>query len=298
MKSRPAAEFLLLLLLSILAGWTTLAATFTLAWASDEYTHILLIIPVSAALIWMDRSAFASNRERDLKSGSILLIAAVCLMFMARLSPALAPDEKLTAGMLALVTWWIGAFILCFGIVVARVLLFPLVFLYWLTPFPNFLLHDVIAWLQQGSAVAANLLFELAGVPVVQDGVRLSIPGLTVEVATECSSIRSSIMLLVTTMVLAQLILRSPWRKLVAITIAVPLSVAKNGLRIFTIAMLGTRVDRGYLTGKLHHEGGGVFFGIALLLMFLVLWILQRGDNASLSKRQTIAPAHSGATPN
>ena len=88
-------------------------------------------------------------------------------------------------------------------------------------------------------------------------------------------------MLLVTTMVLAHLLLRSSWRKWVVIGIAIVLSVAKNGLRIFTIAMLGTRVDPGYLTGRLHHEGGIVFFMIALIGVFVSLWILRRGENVS-----------------
>jgi exosortase/archaeosortase family protein len=88
-------------------------------------------------------------------------------------------------------------------------------------------------------------------------------------------------MLLVTTMVLAQLLLCSPWRKVLVIGVAVPLSVAKNGLRIFTIAMLGTRVDPEYLTGRLHHDGGIVFFTVALIGVFVLLWILRRGEDVS-----------------
>jgi exosortase/archaeosortase family protein len=106
----------------------------------------------------------------------------------------------------------------------------------------------------------------------------LSIPGLTLEVAKECSSIRSSLMLVVTTMVLAQLLLRSAWRKTLVVAVAVPLSVVKNGLRIFTIAMLGTRVDPGFLTGNLHHHGGVVFFLIALAGIFLLIWALRRAE--------------------
>jgi exosortase len=118
------------------------------------------------------------------------------------------------------------------------------------------------------------------GVPVSQDGVVLNIPGLTVEVSQECSSIRSSSMLLVTTMVLAQVLLRSPWRKALVIAVAIPLSIAKNGLRIFTISMLGTHVDPGYLTGRLHHQGGIVFFMIALATVFLLIWLLRRGEDS------------------
>ena len=123
--------------------------------------------------------------------------------------------------------------------------------------------------------------FYAAGVPVSQDGFFLTIPTLTLEVAKECSSIRSSLMLVLTSMVLAQLQLRSFWRKALVVAVAVPLSVAKNGLRIFTIAMLGTKVDRGFLTGKLHHHGGVVFLLLALLLVFLLLWILRKTEHRS-----------------
>jgi exosortase/archaeosortase family protein len=106
----------------------------------------------------------------------------------------------------------------------------------------------------------------------------LHIPGLTLEVAPECSSIRSSLMLVVTTMVLAHLLLRSFWRKALVIAVAIPLSVAKNGLRIFVLGMLGTRVDPSFLTGRLHRQGGIIYFLIALSAIFLLLWILRHGE--------------------
>ena len=97
------------------------------------------------------------------------------------------------------------------------------------------------------------------------------------------------LMLIVTTMVLAQLLLRSAWRKAFIILVAIPLSVAKNGLRIFTIAMLTTHVDPSFLTGRLHRKGGIIFFMIALAATFLLLWILRRGEEANDGVRATRA---------
>jgi exosortase len=271
--------FLLLWTFSVAASWHSLASTFALAWNSDEYTHILLILPVSAALIWFDWPTLRALSAPNPKTGSVLLLVALLLASGAGWwSRGLQPDVRLSFDMLALVIWWIGSFVLCFGTRSSITSLFPLVFLFWMVPFPQFLLRQVVSLLQQGSAFAADMLFAGVGVPVAQDGLRLSIPGLTLEVAQECSSIRSSMMLLVTTMVLAQLTLRSPWRKALLIASAVPLAVAKNGLRIFTIAMLGTRVDPGFLTGKLHRQGGIVFFSIALAGVFGLIWMLRRAE--------------------
>jgi len=190
-----------------------------------------------------------------------------------------APDDvRLSFAMLALVIWWIASVLLCFGVKAFQSLLFPLCFLALLVPIPNFALSRIIEFLQQESALAARILFQLARVPVTQDGVVLSIPKLDIEVAQECSSIRSSALLVVTTLVLAHLFLRSWWRKLILVAAAIPLSVAKNGLRIFTIAELGTRVDPGFLHGRLHRQGGIIFFGLSVAGIIVLLWIFRRND--------------------
>jgi exosortase len=282
------ALFPILILVSLAIWWSPLISTFALALHDEQYTHILLILPISAALIFLEWKPPTPFEKPAVVLGSVLLVVTASVtFFMRREVLALSPDERLSANMLALVVWWIAAFILCFGVRAFRRSLFPLCFLLWLVPFPNFVLNPAVNLLQQGSAAAAHFLFAAARVPVEQHGVLVHIPGLTVEVARECSSIRSSSMLIVTTMVLAQLLLRSPWRKALIILVAIPLSVAKNGLRIFAIAMLATRVDPSFLTGRLHRQGGIIFFLIALAATFLLLWILRRGEEANHENRET-----------
>lgn len=285
-KSPPYLILALLLAVSLLVGWRPLVDTFALALRDSAYTHILLILPVSAALICLEWRSLRSTIAPNVRVGSALLAVAVLLVGLVKgWSVSVPSDVQLSIEMFALVLSWTGAFVLCFGSRVSRSVFFPLCFLFGLVPLPQLALNEIVRLLQQGSAWAAYALFSVTGVPVVQNDVMLTIPGLTVEVAKECSSIRSSSMLLVTTMVLAQLVLHSPWRKVLVIATAVPLSVAKNGLRIFTIAMLGTHVDPGYLNGRFHHEGGIVFFMIALLGVFIVLWGLRRGEAAGRPAR-------------
>ena len=273
---RHQVSLFLLLAVSLMVGWRPLVDTFALALRDDAYTHILLILPISVALILLDWGSLKSIVAPNIFAGAALLaISVVVAGLMKWWSTSLPSDVQLSIRMFALVLSWVGSFILCFGSRASRSVLFPLCFLFGLVPFPQFALNEIVHMLQQGSAFAAYVLFAAAGVPVAQDGVMLTVPGLTVEVAKECSSIRSSSMLLVTTIVLAQLFLRSPWQKVFVIGAAVFLSVAKNGLRIFTIVMLGTRVDPTYLTGRFHHDGGIVFFMMALIGVFVLLWILR-----------------------
>jgi len=94
-------------------------------------------------------------------------------------------------------------------------------------------------------------------------------------------------MLVVTTMVLAQMLLRAVWRKAFVIAVAIPMSVAKNGLRIFVLAMLTTRVDRSFIDGRLHHQGGIIYFLIALAAIILLIWAFRRGEQKTCALTMT-----------
>jgi exosortase len=294
---------------SILFWWHFLVITFGLALANDAYTHILLILPLSAALIYTDSKQAApkhphsksvksnarpinsqpsirTNFRANFRIGAPLLAGALLIGCYARWGMAAASgDIRLSLGMFALVTWWIASVIFCFGVEALRAFLFPLCFLFLMVPIPECALSWIVEFLQQQSALAARIMFRVLRVPVTQDGIMLYIPNLDIEVARECSSIRSSLMLVVTTLVLAHLFLRSTWRQALLIAAAIPLAVAKNGLRIVTIAELGTRVDPGFLNGKFHHNGGIVFFGIAVVAVLALLWLLRRTEFQSPLKQ-------------
>jgi exosortase/archaeosortase family protein len=111
----------------------------------------------------------------------------------------------------------------------------------------------------------------------------LSVPGVTIEVAKECSSIRSSIALFITCLLAAYLYLRTGWKKFVVVVLALLLSVVKNGIRIASLTLLSIYVNPGFLTGKLHQEGGFLFFLIALLILLPVFLWMEKSDRARIS---------------
>ena len=60
--------------------------------------------------------------------------------------------------------------------------------------------------------------------------------------------------------------------------LVLPLVLFKNGLRIATLSLLAVRVDRKFITGSLHHDGGFVFFGLMLLIVALLCWVLRKSE--------------------
>jgi hypothetical protein len=89
--------------------------------------------------------------------------------------PGLADDLRLSLNMFALVTWWIGTVVFCFGLRAFRLFLYPLCFLFWMVPIPAAVLNWIVTFLQTESALAARVLFRMAGVPVTQSGFVLDI---------------------------------------------------------------------------------------------------------------------------
>ncbi len=283
MRHTQFVAFALLFGASILLWWQALAGTLQLALTEEAYTHLMLIVPLSLALIYFERGTFSWHSEGSATAGVLLLAGALVIVGIARWgAPGLGADLRLSLNMFAIVIWWIASVAFCFGVSAFRRFLFPLCFLFWMVPFPAVVLNWIIPVLQNESASTARVLFQIARVRVEQDGTLLEIPGLSLDVAPECSSIRSSILLIIITMVLAHLFLRSWWRKVLLIAIAIPLAAAKNGLRIFVIAELGTRVDREFLYGNFHRHGGILFLGIAVASVAVLLWILHRWENKNL----------------
>lgn len=289
---KRCAGLLLLTALPCVVAWRQLAATISLAWRDDEYTHILLILPVSIALIVQRWPHIRNSASTGSNLGSAILAASGAIAGSAMLWHVAPADQQLAICMLSVVTWWGGAFVLTMGNGASQASLFPLLFLFGMVPLPRAALDLVVGLLQQASAWFAGALFSLSGIPSIRDGVVLTIPGLTLMVSQECSSIRSSTMLLVVTLVLAHLLLQSYWRRACLIALVIPLSLAKNGLRIFIIAMLTTKVDPGYMTGNLHRQGGIIFFVAALVAIYLILQLFRRAD-----RKLAVVAVRAPATP-
>jgi exosortase len=248
----------------------------------DQYSQVLVVPPLALCLLYFDRrKLFQEVRYQWLGAASYVVIAVAYLVgsaFVARtdFSTWLAFSLVLFAATCASAFWF------CYGTGALRAGEFPLFFLVLMAPLPDSLRESVITFLQQGSAVVTDWLFTASRIPFTRDGVVLSLPTVTIEIAKECSGIRSSMVLFFGGLVLAHLFLRSRWSKFALIILMIPLTIVKNGIRIFTLSTLGMYVDESFLTGRLHHNGGVVFFALAFAALWGMVWALQRGEDRLL----------------
>jgi len=184
----------------------------------------------------------------------------------------------LSGYILSLVLLVIAGFIFALGATVAKSSRFALAFLLFSVPIPDLLLGKIIYGLQAGSAAIAEIFFNLSGAPVLRQGFVFRLPVMSIEVAQECSGIRSSLALLILALLVAHFSFRPFWKKLAFVAAGLCMMLVKNGIRIATLTLLANYVNPAFLTGSLHHQGGIVFFLIGLALLMPVYWALRQGE--------------------
>lgn len=278
---------------SILAAW--LAVCFLVFWKpcialahhamhNDNASHILLIPFIVAWLVYRDRKKMVP-RSLDLAAALWFAVPAVLLFVIVLRHSFVDGSISLALLILALVLFITAGFSALFGRDSLRSAWFSMAFLLFLVPFPQSLLSRVIFLLQTGSAAVAEILFDWSGAPVLREGFVFHLPNMSIEVAQECSGIRSSIALLVLALLVAHLSFSRLWKKALFVIAGLLMMVVKNGVRITTLTLLANYIDPSFLYGRLHREGGIVFFLIGLALLWPVYWWLRRGEQVVAPER-------------
>lgn len=272
---------LFLLALSCLFFWPLLDLA-ALAWGSELHSQILLIPFVFAWLVYLRHDSLPpeplSSFDWSIPPLAVGSVALAVGFACSRFSASISPTDHLALMIFAFVSFVAAGGFLFLGKAWMSSLAFPFAFLIFLVPLPD----ELIQWLETASklasAEAASLFFSISGTPVLRDGPVFQLPGIVIEVAQECSGIRSSLVLFVTSLLVAHLFLKSPWRRIALVVFVIPLGILRNGFRIFIIGLLCVRYGPEMIHSIIHRKGGPFFFMASLVPLFLFLWWLRLGE--------------------
>jgi len=298
LTSRPTAFLVFVIALTAVFG-RALYSVFASALGSDPNSdlnsYIILIPFVSLYLLYVDRTRFSRSYQSSFVGAALPLVAgAGALIFLLAgfdRTAGLSSNDRMSVMMFAFVTLlWAGGFIFL-GRRWMSTAAFPMFFLIFLIPLPD----QIVYWMELGlkllSADAASLFFALTGTPVLRTGRIFQLPGITLEVAQECSGIRSSWILFITSLVAAHLFLTKRWSKWILISAVVPLGILRNGFRIMVIGLLCVHIDPSMIHSVIHRRGGPIFFALSLIPLLLLLWFLRKREVAPASFPRSNAPA-------
>src|SRR4029077_2138532 len=163
----------------------------------ESASHILLIPFISAWLLYSERKEPLPAIGFSAWPALALFIPSILVGFASLNCNACSPKDQLSLYTLSLILLLGTSFVLVFGVETAKASWFGFAFLLFTVPLPDAVLGKVIYGLQAGSAAVAELFFNLSGAPVLREGFVFRLPRLSIEVAQECSGIRSSLVLLI-----------------------------------------------------------------------------------------------------
>jgi len=290
MEKQRLRGFLLFLFVVCLAFNAPLGGLIQHALKYNLYSHILLIPIVSVYLVYTRRDRFPPDcRTSPWVSLALFLVAAVAAAGLRAAEAngiVLVQDDYLCLATFSLVTFIVGGVFLFMGGTWFRVIAFPILFLYFMMPMPILIRDGFDFVLQRASAVTLLGLYKLTGTPVFRNGMTFHLPGLTIEVAKECSGIRSSLVLLITSLVAGDMFLRTGWRKALLAFSFFPVAALRNAVRILAVSLLTIHVDRSVIEGPLHRRGGPPFFVLSLIPLFVILVLLRRAEHSSNAKSE------------
>jgi exosortase C (VPDSG-CTERM-specific) len=246
---------------------------------TDLHSHILLVPLVAGYLLYIQRRALpAASRSSIL--GTITLGVAGLAALAAGLAwrESLSINDHLALMALAFVSFIAAGGFIFLGSKWMATAAFPMAFLIFMVPLPD----AAVDWLEKASvlasAEAAAMYFNIAGTSLVRHGTVFELPGIVIQVGQECSGIRSSWVLVITSLLASHLFLRSPWRRLVLVAFVIPLGILRNGFRILVIGLLCVHVGPHMIDSPIHRRGGPIFFALSLIPLFLLAWWLRHGD--------------------
>lgn len=274
--------------LTFLLYLAPLSALLSLGWNDDRYTHLPLIPFISVVLIYYRRRKIFTDASSYSWSGLPITLIGATLAF-AGLAQYFSGELGFRLAISGVILIWIGCFGCCYGMSAMKEAIFPLSMLLLFIPLPAPIVETVQVALQRASGEVTYRLFQLVGVPVFRQDLVFALPGLDIEVARECSGIRSTIALLITSLVLGHLFLHSGWRRVILVLLTIPIAVFKNAVRITTLSWLGVYVSKDYLLGQVHHFSGLPVSALGLCLIIPILFLLQRQERRS--SRRSAPPA-------
>lgn len=246
--------------------------------ASSLHSYILLVPVISLYLIHDRRDRLPRNYSSSPGLAALLAGVGIIVLPVAYRLAKAANEDYLTLVAFSFVCLVAAGGFFFLGRRWMAAAAFPVVFLMFMVPLPAGLVNMLETASQLASAEAANLFFLLTGTPVLHEGTIFQLPNITIQVGQECSGIRSSLVLFMTSLVAANLFLKSPWRRVVLVAFVIPLGIVRNGIRVWTIATLCIQYGPDMVHSIVHRRGGPVFFTLSLIPLLLLLWWLRRGE--------------------
>jgi len=227
-------------------------------------SHGFLIPPLVAWIIWTERERILAAPVRpDARGLWLLPVASVCYLVGRLGAEFFLTRISLIINLTALI--WIF-----WGPRRLSALKFPLLLLATMIPIPQLIYKAVSEPLQRLASTLGTQIAQAAGVTVFQDGNIINLAATSLGVEEACSGMQSIVALVVGSLLLGFLQLRSGWLRLILLLSAFPIAIVANVIRVSGTAILADHWQQAAM-GFYHYFSGWAVFMAAFSLLLAVV---------------------------
>ncbi len=224
------------------------------------YSHGWLVPIASGWLVWQRRELLKTTQLRASFWGLALLIPVLLLHVVATWW-----DVHFVSGFAMVGAVWALVWT-CWGWQALSVSRFPLLFLLFMVPLPGVTLIAISFHMKLFAASLATWALKLIGIPALQAGSTIHVPGISVVVDDTCSGLRSLVSLIALSTLWTSLMPPSAkrWHKCTVVASSIPISLAANMTRIIVLVLLSAIYGPQIADSFIHYGSGIVVFGVAV----------------------------------
>ena len=252
---------------------STAASMVKIWYGSSTYSYGFVVVPIAAFLAWRCRNRVKILHPAPSLFGLALLLLFAVIWVAGNVADVQVVQQFAFIGLLDALVW---AFL---GSSAARVLRFPLLFLFFSVPAGQ----NLVGPLQRLTAAFAVNAVRFSGIPAVQNGLVISTPSGDWRIAEACSGIRYLTSSLLIGVLFAGIAFRNWKRRVALIVMSALVPVLANAVRAYMIILLAYFSNNRIATGVDHVLYGWVFFSLvtAMLIGFALGWREPAVSNAA-----------------
>ena len=237
-------------------------------WGADEYSHGYLIPFISFWLVWENRESLANMRTNNSWLGLFFVLVGLAVGFIGELA---------TLFVITQYAFLITVFGLCLAFVGwkgLKLLWFPLAYLIFMIPLPNFLYNNLSSYLQLISSSLGVAVIRLFDISVYLEGNVIDLGNYQLQVVEACSGLRYLFPLSSFGFLCAYFFQGKFWMRMVVFLSTLPITVLMNSFRIGVIGVLVDNWGIEQAEGFLHDFEGWVIFIGCLTVLFVEMWLM------------------------
>lgn len=238
---------------------------------SEEYSHGFFIPAISLYLLWVRRFELSFSREfKDSALGIGLLVFGLLLGVLGGLATIKTLQQY------GFIIGFIGIFAAAFGKQGLKVGGMALLFLFFMVPFPSFIMNNLSSKLQLISSWLGVEFIRACDIMVYLEGNVIDLGGYKLQVVEACSGLRYLFPLASLSFLCAYLFKGPLWQRLAVFLSSVPLTIFMNSFRVGVIGILVNQWGTEMAEGFLHDFEGWAVFLLCMVLLFIEMWLFSR----------------------